>query len=659
MAASVQLKVLGGYGLRLGEDEAPALPWKTRALLAYLAAHPNRPMARDVVAELLWPGKETGRMGYRLRQALTDLRRRVKDCQIVVAYDRGLMLADSVHTDIAGLAALTPSSNPAAMQHAANAYAGPLLDGFPAVSPDFDDWLALMRTRLENAVLEALARIGDASSAAGQPHKALAAAERMFGIDPLREDIHRRLLLACAAAGRRSEALRHYATITEVLKRELDVAPAQEIRDIDQRLRREMAPSADLPVPVVAETVPASPASFGQPPIAVLPYRQSDGETLPSHITEGLVADIVCQLAGLRDLRVISHGSTIGLRGPDIDARAASQMLGARYVVTGTIRRDGNDIRLTTELTDAANSTIIWAYSQDTTAALTFTEQDRIVGRIVNTLAPRVHEQELRRIRGKRPDDLTIYDKVLLAREHLDSMDHTRLLAAKPLLDDVVAEEPDYGEAHALLADYHGLIAAEGLSKNRESDIAAVDQSTARALSLDPDNIRSLVSYAHRKSLLRRDYAGARELFRRALDASPNNAMAWLWSSLLFSWLGEAEEAVARASRALELSPCDRQANKFYTTMCTAYYTAGSYREAAEWGIRALNEQSVMRGSYRFTAAALAAAGEDDQAREIMRLSMDKLPFQKVSDVVQVSPYRDPVWRQQYGEHLVAAGFPI
>jgi DNA-binding SARP family transcriptional activator len=616
-------------------------------------------MAREVVAELLWPGKETEQMGHSLRQALADLRRRVKDCKIVVAYDRELTLADSVRTDIAALATLTPSSDPAVMQHAANAYAGPLLNGFPAVSPDFDDWLALTRTRFENAVLEAFARLGDASAAAGQPNDALAAAERMFGIDPLREDIHRRLLLACAAAGRRSEALRHYATITEVLKRELDVTPAQETRDIAQRLRREMAPAADQPAPVAAETVPASPAGFGQPPIAVLPYRQLGGEALPSHITEGLVADIVCQLAGLRDLSVISHGSTIGLHTSDIDARAASQMLGARYVVTGTIRRDGNDMRLTTELTDAANSAVIWAYSQVTAAALTFTEQDRVVGRIVNTLAPRVHEQELRRIRGKRPEGLTIYDKVLLAREHLDTMDHARLLAAKPLLDEVVGEEADYGEAHALLADYHGLIAAEGLSKNREADITAVEQSTARALSLDPDNVRALVSYAHRKSLLRRDYAGARELFRRALDVSPNNAMAWLWSSLLFSWLGEAEEAVARASRALELSPCDRQANKFCTTMCTAHYTAGNYREAAEWGMRALNEQSIMRGSYRFTAAALAAAGDDDQAKQIMRLSMDKLPDQKVSDVVQVSPYRDPQRRQQYGEHLAAAGFPI
>lgn len=659
MAPLVQLKVLGGYSLRVDGQDAPSLPWKTRALLAYLAAHAPRPVGREVVAELLWPGRQPEQMAHSLRQALTDLRRRVKGPEIVVSQDRVIALAAGVHTDIGALTALTPASDPTAMQYAADLYGGPLLDGFPSVSPDFDDWVVLHRTRFEHAVLDVLAHLGDAACADGKPAHALAAAERMFAIDPLREDIHRRLLLACAAAGRRSEALRHYATMTEALRRELGVAPAPETREIAQRLRREMAPGDGemlLPVP---DTVPAQAAGFGQPPIAVLPYRRMSDEALPSHLAEGLVADIVCQLAGLRELSVISHGSTVNLRGPDIDARAASQLLGARYVVTGSIRRSGNDMRLMTELTDAGSNTVVWADTQDCTASLTFAEQDRLVGRIVNTLAPRVQQQELRRIRGKRPDSLTVYDKVLLAREHLDTMDYGRLLAARPLLQAVIAEESEYADAHALLADYHGLIAAEGLSENREADIAAVEQATHRALTLDPDNIRALVSFAHRKSLLRRDYTGARELFRRALDVSPNNAMAWLWSSLLFCWLGEADEALARANRAFALSPKDRQANKFYTTLCTAHYTAGNYREAAEWGLRALNEQSVMRGSYRFAAAALAAAGDGDHAHEIMRLSMDKLPDQKVSDVVQVSPYRDPQRRQQYGEHLVAAGFPI
>ncbi len=656
MAASVELRLLGGYGLRLDGQEAPVLAWKTRALLAYLAVHATRPVGREVVAELLWPGRD--QMGHSLRQALTKLRQSVKGYEIIATFDREIALAEGVQTDIAALVTLSPASDPAAMLRAANAYTGPLLAGFPPVSAEFDDWLTRTRTRFETAVLDALARLGDAAGTSGQRNEALTVAERMFTIDPLREDTHRRLLLACAAVGRRSEALRHYATITEVLKRELDVTPARETQEIVNRLRREMSPGTEDTAPVT-DTVPANPAGFGQPPLAVLPYRQLGVETLPSHMTEGLVADIVCQLSGLRDLSVISHGSTVSLNGPDIDARAASQLLGARYVVMGSIRREGQAMRLITELTDAASGTVIWADTQDTIAALTFAEQDRVVGRIVNTLAPRVHQQELCRIRGKRPESLTIYDKVLLAREHLETMHHHRLLAARPILEDVVAEESNYGEAHALLADYHGLIAAEGLSRNREADIAAVDDATARALSLDPDNIRALVSYAHRKSLLRRDYAGARELFRRALDLSPNHAMAWLWSSLLFSWLGEAEEALARAKKALDLSPRDRQANKFYTTICTAHYTAGNYREAAEWGLRALNEQSVMRGSYRFTAAALAAAGDDDQAKEIMRLSMDQLPDQKVGDVVQVSPYRDPQRRQQYGEHLVAAGFPI
>jgi tetratricopeptide (TPR) repeat protein len=322
------------------------------------------------------------------------------------------------------------------------------------------------------------------------------------------------------------------------------------------------------------------------------------------------------------------------------------------------MRRSGNSVRLTTELADAETGMAVWARSHDTNASLSFEDQDRMVAQIVNTLAPRVHELELRRIRGKRPESLTVYEKVLLAREHLLTMDHDNLLQAKLILTEATESEPRYAEPYALLADFHGLIAAEGLSNDREGDIAAVEQLTRKALSLDGDNLRALIFYAHRKSLLQRDYEGARDLFRHALDVSPNSAQAWLWSSYLYSWIGEAEEALPRAHRALALSPRDRKAPDFYSAICTAHYTAGDYREAADWGLRALGERDVMRGTYRWTAAALAALGQADRAREIMRQGMRMLPGQRVSDLMRDHPYRDGARRRSYGEHLLAAGFP-
>ena len=124
------------------------------------------------------------------------------------------------------------------------------------------------------------------------------------------------------------------------------------------------------------------------------------------------------------------------LTDPGLDARSAGRLLDVRYVVTGSMRRTGNSVRLTTELADAETGMVVWARSHDTHADLSFEDQDRMVAQIVNTLAPRVHELELRRIRGKRPESLTVYEKVLLAREHLQTMEHENFQQARRLLDE-------------------------------------------------------------------------------------------------------------------------------------------------------------------------------------------------------------------------------
>lgn len=333
--------------------------------------------------------------------------------------------------------------------------------------------------------------------------------------------------------------------------------------------------------------------SGGPPRLAVLPFELFDVQAIPRHLSEGLTADIICQLAGLRELSVISHGSTLGLKGSHADPMRIGRQLGARYLVRGSLRRAGMVTRLTTELAEAETGSIVWARTIDVDDMLSFDNQDRVVGQVVNTLAPRVRDIELQRIRGKRPDRLSVYEKVLLARENILMLRQEPFARAKSLLEEAVAEEPSYAEAYALAADWHGLMVGQGWSSNRISDVAAVDLLAQQALLLDGDNVRALVCYGHRKSLLHRDYQAALEMFRRALDAAPSSAHAWLKSSYTFAYIGETEEAVRRAERALDLSPCDREPHLFYSALCVAHYTAGNFDTAARWGMQTLQEHTM------------------------------------------------------------------
>lgn len=651
MMTGVRLNLLGGFGWQVDGQSGPPLPKKTRGLLAVLAVERGRPMARERVAELLWPNSGPKQIQGSLREALYSLRRPLRGRQVVASHDGALALGDDVATDVEEFERHALAEDLAGLRQAVQAYAGPLLAGFPHMEEDFADWLAPSRAELERKVLAVLARIGDLCTATGDAAGALEAAERMFAIDPLREEIHCRLLESCGAAGRRAEGLRHYAAITEALKRELGITPGADLRAIAQRLRAEMDP------PAAPERPPPEPIG-APPPVAVLPFTQLGDEAVPSHIADGILVDTVCQLAGLRELQVISHGSTLAYRDPQLDLRQVGRELGARYVVRGAMRRRGDVLRLTTELADARTGAVVWARTHDTSATLDFADQDRLVANIVSYLAPRVRELELQRIRGKRPGSLTTYEKVLLAREHLLTLRRDDYETARVLLNEAIAAEPTYGEAYALLADYHGIAMTQGWLADRTGTIRLVGDLTRKALHLDRDNCRALMFQAHRRSLLHRDFEDAMRLFDEALDLWPGSAHTWAWSSYTWAYVGDAPEAIRRVARAIELSPRDREAHQFHSALCVAHYLAGNYTEAADWGRRAAADPAVLRATLRWTAAAMAAAGEVADARMIMQRAMREIPGQTVAEVIRHSPVRDEAARRAYGEHLLLAGFP-
>jgi TolB-like protein len=434
----------------------------------------------------------------------------------------------------------------------------------------------------------------------------------------------------------------------------MDVAPANETEALIADIRDGRPANRER----FEMTLPAAPALSGPPRIAVLPLRQSEDQPLASHLSDGITADIITQLAGLRELTVISHGSTFSFRDPHMEPQVIGQKLHARYLVIGRIRRGGDRIRLTTELTEAETGQIVFSHTDNAYATMSFDDQDRIVARLVNALVPQVRETELRRIRGKRPKVLSVYEKILLSREYILQLDRDRFGDAKQLLDDVIEDDPGYGEAYALAAEWHSTMAGEGWSPDRNREIELVEKLNRTALDLDNCNLRALVSYGYRKSIHHRDHASAIRTFHQALDVAPSSANAWALSGLCFAFAGEAAEAVRHASRALELSPYDRESYKFFHALCVAHYTEGDYERATEWGLRALGENNVWRASVGFTAASLAALGRLSEAQEITAQIGTKWPVRRICDIMNSTAYRDPGRRKLYGEHLRAAGYP-
>ncbi|MGA3003637.1 MAG: BTAD domain-containing putative transcriptional regulator [Acetobacteraceae bacterium] len=656
MRPLTHIKLMGEFALR--NCEAVVLPSKVQALLAYLTLTEANPVKREVIRELLWPDRGEEQARHSLRQALFVLRRDgFAGRDVVQSRDNAIWLApESATCDVQELREMIQPGSGASWQAIVTLYKGPLLSGFPPISPEFDDFVSGQRRMLETNVLAALGRVANDAAAGGHSEQNIAIFERMLAIDPLREDTHRGLIASYAQTGRRADAIRIYDEAKALLRREMDVAPATETEALIADIRDGKTAN---PVPSRIEmTLPAAATLSGPPRIAVLPMRQSDDQPLPGHLSDGITADIITQLAGLRELTVISHGSTFGLRDPHLEPQAIGRKLNARYLVIGRIRRGGDRLRLTTELTEAETGQIVFSHTDDAYVTMSFDDQDQIVARLVNALVPQVRETELRRIRGQRPKVLSVYEKILLSREHILQLNRNSFGEAKTLLDEVIKADPGYGEAYALAAEWHSTMAGEGWSPDRTSEIALVEKLNRTALELDNCNLRALVSYGYRKSIHHRDHSSAIRTFNQALDVAPSSASAWALSGLCFAFAGQAPEAVRHASRALELSPYDREAYKFFHALCVAHYTEGDYERAAEWGLRALGENNVWRGTLGFTAASLAALGRLPEAQEITAQIQQKWPIRRISDIMKSLAYRDPDRRTLYGEHLRAAGYP-
>jgi DNA-binding SARP family transcriptional activator len=270
----LRLNVLGGFQARLGSGAVLRLRTRhTQALLAYLALSSGRAQPRDKLAALLWGHLAEDAARNRLRQALFALRRALAPAQhscLRVEGDTLVLDPAGVEVDVVIFEELVREGSPDALERAAILYQGDLLQGLPAQGPHpsaFEEWLGAERERLRELALEALAKLVNIQRAAQSPERALSTALRLLALDPLQEVAHRAAMRLYVQLGRRTSALQQYQACVNSLRRELDVEPEEETRQLYRDiLRRRPILAATGSVARTAEwPAPASPSEENVP----------------------------------------------------------------------------------------------------------------------------------------------------------------------------------------------------------------------------------------------------------------------------------------------------------------------------------------------------------------------------------------------------------
>lgn len=403
--------------------------------------------------------------------------------------------------------------------------------------------------------------------------------------------------------------------------------------------------------------VTAEAGSEYRPSLAVLPFRTLQKDQSDAYFAEGMIDDIIRALGGLKDLLVISRSSTIGFARMPLDVRRVGHELDVRYVLHGSVRRAGNTLRIAVELSESQTGSVIWADRFDGELTDLFDLQDRIALRVATAIAPQLRERELNRALRKHPDSMTAYDLTLQALDRFYRMDRSSIEQARELLEQAIAHDPDYAPAYSHMASLRMRWIGQGWSEDELADRTMAASVARMAIERDRNDALGLAIYGHLQSYLLKDYGVAQEYLERAMAAGPSCAWAWAYSSLTCGYLGDIATAIARAERAVRLSPIGADSFWLEHYLSQAYYLGGRYDDAIAWGRMSAAHAGANTSNLRCLIASLVAAQEMDEARKIAHQLMRLVPTFRLATFRARTPLRGEV-RDQFADRLRLAGVP-
>lgn len=391
------------------------------------------------------------------------------------------------------------------------------------------------------------------------------------------------------------------------------------------------------------------------PAIAVLPFANLSSDPGASHFSAGFVEDIIASLTNIRELFVVSRGSTLMFRERDVDALEVSEKLGVRYLLRGSVRLSDQRLRVSTELIDAADGLVMWAEKYDATLQQVFDLQDDITISIVGEIARHVRRAEVTRALRKAPQNLNAYEHLLRALDLLYKFDFASFIQARTHLEKAREADDSYAAAYAYAANWHIFNIAEGWSSDTEADATEIIRLSTAAIERDPTNALALSLQGHGRSMFFREYDAALDLFDRALAIAPNHSPAWVFSSGTYGFIGDARSGITRAERAIQLSPLDQQSFFNLCLLGQNHYLNGTFDEAIRWSQKAVNINPRFGNAARVLAASLVAAGRMEEARLVALQHGMNVPRFRVSEYARRCPFKQPQ-ASIYVERLKTAG---
>ena len=401
---------------------------------------------------------------------------------------------------------------------------------------------------------------------------------------------------------------------------------------VEQALARALAKDPADRFASVAEFVTAleatRPLDAGAAPvgktrsIAVLPFVNASADPDNEYLSDGITDELINALTKVEGLRIASRTSAFALKGKPQDVRAIGALLGVSVVLEGTVRKSGDRLRITVQLTAADDGRNLWSERYDRTLDDVFVIQDEIARTIVSTLRTTFLADIADPTPQRYTHNLEAYSLYLKGRYCWNKRSPEGVVEAIAYFEQAIDHDPGYAlaysglsDAYALQVDYRGLAVADGYEKARLYALKALELDDTLA---EAHTSLAWVLYVHDW-----DWDGAVRAYARALELNPGYATAHHWYSFVLLATGRAEQALVEAHAALDLDPSSLSVRRGLGWM---YYYTRRYESALYHLRRAIAMNPTSEDTYRVLGLVLTQQGAYDEAERAFREAITLSP---------------------------------
>lgn len=425
---------------------------------------------------------------------------------------------------------------------------------------------------------------------------------------------------------------------------------------LDAVASTEALPSVTMaPSVTAAASMLASPAD--KPSLVVLPFHNMSADPEQEYFADGVVEDITTALSRLRWLFVIARNSAFTYKGRAVDVRQVGRDLGVRYVLEGSVRRAGGQVRIGCQLIEAESGHNVWADRFEGEFADVFALQDRVMEAVAGAVLPRLETAELERSRRKHPESLDAWDLVLRALPLIHGMTLAGHEQALDLLARAIVLDPNYATALGLAAWCHTLRLAQ-LWSPKPDDSGEGRDLARRAIAVGADDPEALTMGGYALGFLNRDPHAGLPAIDRGLTLNPNSARGYTFSGWLRSFAGDHARAIEHFARAVQLSPMDPMAYRTRGGAAFSHLFSGMPDEAAAMARQALMQQANFAPAHRALIAALGHLGRFDEAVVAIHHACSVSPGLTTTSALAVARFVRPEDRTVFRDGLLLAGLP-